>query len=542
MKELKNLYRLGFSDDSDDYTEYFFSRKAVGARVFVLFENGTVFSFVYGAEESQKVSRANGRILSAAYVFLRTLKICGAEVELPFIVAATTLPEYRGKKLFHKVVKEIFERYKNSPFIALYPFKHAYYGVNFGFTNYNYLPRRDILGGGGFTLGKAGFDNGSVSKGIRFDGRSKDENGGFIPLKNTGFGDGSATFENAGSGGIPASAENGKTGSFAPSKKTESCANFAFAERDKVGGSELSVNDKRRLLADIYSAYAKNFDSYIVRDEKYFEVKIEECYADGGGVRFIYGCADGICGCAENTDCRKTENVRESGDDNRLAGYVFFDRFGNAEEYCFINGGRGNFFQENGTSRERENNVQENGGCGETDGLTQENGLNGKSKSGLQENREKRKNESPILRNRINAEDEEYIRKIENFSEVKPAMMIRILNAEKALSLVLSASYTPFSLRIEDGFAMENNRIYNAGKGGAVGNSRSRNARSEGGISGNNAEKNDGIAAEKEMRGAVISLGISDLANVIFDRKEAEKYKAVFPFIREITAFSLEKY
>ncbi|MDR1906335.1 MAG: GNAT family N-acetyltransferase [Clostridiales bacterium] len=121
IEKLKKIYRLGFPEDREDYVDYFFKKKIKSAEVFC-FEK-------------------DGRTLSCAYVFMRKLCVFNNETELPFLVGAATLPEFRGNKLFFNVMKDIFLRYKNFPFIALYPFKHEYYNKNFGFTNYYYAEK-----------------------------------------------------------------------------------------------------------------------------------------------------------------------------------------------------------------------------------------------------------------------------------------------------------------------------------------------------------------------------------------------------------------
>ncbi|MDR3264315.1 MAG: GNAT family N-acetyltransferase [Clostridiales bacterium] len=123
-EELKNIYRLGFPEDGEKYIDYFFSEKIKDAKIFCC--------------------RQDGRIISAAYIFDKKLRLYGGDITLPFLVAAATLPEYRGQKFFGKVMNEIFLKYKESPFIALYPFKHSYYSSAFGFTNYNYLRKRNF--------------------------------------------------------------------------------------------------------------------------------------------------------------------------------------------------------------------------------------------------------------------------------------------------------------------------------------------------------------------------------------------------------------
>jgi hypothetical protein len=373
MDELKNLYRLGFPEDSEDDVEYFFKEKIRGAEIFSYSEGGKILSAAYifkrklrfsenasfgesskafgnsvapplrpshggecGAasaaigksDESQRFSRGGeyGDASAAIGKSEESPRLsrggeCGNEkekigfgekdgkglkfyksfkdIEIPFLVAAATLPEFRGKKIFHNVMRDIFSRYGGEPFIALYPFKHEYYRKNFGFENFNYLP-----------------DN---------------ENFNFLSVENF-----DCTSEND---GLPF----GKFGRFSFEGK-----DYFLCETSKKDGE----GRLPEILSEIYSSYAEGFDLYILRDGEYFEKKIAEWRAGGGKIGLIFsekldGERNSLC-CeksgnekSEIINSEKTDNIEKTSVENirgkKPVGYVFFRRDGGVEENCFIN-------------------------------------------------------------------------------------------------------------------------------------------------------------------------------------------------------------
>ena len=116
IAQLKKLYELSF-DDSPEYVDYFFRKKTDPDRV--------VFR------------RWNGKIVSALHLIEKPFSLRGAEFRCPFIVAAATLPELRGKRILEGVMAEAFRRIdrEGDCFTVLYPFSHTYY-LKYGFATY----------------------------------------------------------------------------------------------------------------------------------------------------------------------------------------------------------------------------------------------------------------------------------------------------------------------------------------------------------------------------------------------------------------------
>ena len=114
--QLKKLYELSF-DDSPEYVDYFFNCKTDLDRV--------VFR------------KWNGKIVSALHLIEKPFSLRGAEFCCPFIVAAATLPELRGKRLLEGVMADAFRRIDRDggSFTVLYPFSHSYY-LKYGFATY----------------------------------------------------------------------------------------------------------------------------------------------------------------------------------------------------------------------------------------------------------------------------------------------------------------------------------------------------------------------------------------------------------------------
>jgi hypothetical protein len=272
MNELKNLYRLGFPEDSEGDVEYFFKEKIRDAKIFSYSEGGKILSAAYIFKRKLRIFAD----ISFSGTGAANLKSCDAfkDIEIPFMVAAATLPEFRGKKIFHNVMRDIFSHYSDEPFIALYPFKHEYYNKNFGFENFNYLPFAD-----------------------------------------------------------------GQSDDFC----SESVDCLSSAEKKRLP----------KILTEIYSSYAENFDAYILRDGEYFEKKIAEWRASGGEIGLIFPKEpDGVKtkpNCLEKSDggeiglayLKKSESFGSMLIDNRQekkpVGYVFFTKDCVVEERCFIN-------------------------------------------------------------------------------------------------------------------------------------------------------------------------------------------------------------
>jgi predicted acetyltransferase len=210
---LEEIYRSGFPDDGDLYVRYFFEEKIRRADVFTLSEGG--------------------RIVSAAYVFKKKLRFFSRDIELAFFSTAATLAELRGRGLMGRVMSDVFDKYRDYPFLSLYPFKHEYYSSRYGFSNYNYLHKSALTVGNAAALG------------------------------------------------------------------------VTLSESDARRCPETY-----RLLSELYAKKTAAFDSYIVGDADFFELKMREVCADGGFIRLAL-------------DEKKAPK-----------GYVCFDASGIAGEYC----------------------------------------------------------------------------------------------------------------------------------------------------------------------------------------------------------------
>jgi hypothetical protein len=337
MDELKKLYREGFPEDSKDWVEYFFRERIRDAEVFSYSEGG--------------------KILSAAYIFTRKLRVLGRETALPFLVAAATLTEFRGKKIFHNVMREIFSRYKNEPFIALYPFKHEYYKKNFGFENFNYLPSAAE----NFPLNEAVLVNFPYQKGLfevlngiysaraeKFDAyvvRGKEyfekkaaewrADGGEIgliypDLKET----------NTGNGGFWTSENDGE-------KKESDCKELNNGD----GGFWTSENDGGKKESDCKEL--NNGDGGFWTSENGGEKKESDCKELNNGDGGFWSLENGG-GAGNRSDFNEpreknagfmfAKNNRERENfsgrvkkEKKPVGYVFFTESGAVEEICFVN-------------------------------------------------------------------------------------------------------------------------------------------------------------------------------------------------------------
>ncbi len=119
LQQLRTLYELSFPDRKE-YVDYFFANKAT--------ENNVV------------CRKLNGKIVSALYLVEKTVALRGARFRCPFIVAAATLPELRGKKLLEGVMGDAFLRIASAGrcFTILSPFRHEYYR-KYGFETYAYV-------------------------------------------------------------------------------------------------------------------------------------------------------------------------------------------------------------------------------------------------------------------------------------------------------------------------------------------------------------------------------------------------------------------
>lgn len=107
-KQIK-LYKEAFPEDSKKYVDYFFSSKIKEALV------------IYDTDHDS--------FKSLLYLFSKQAIINDQSFNIPFIVAAATFLEHRGREIFKKVMIKTLKKLQeeNIPFCALYPFKHSYY-------------------------------------------------------------------------------------------------------------------------------------------------------------------------------------------------------------------------------------------------------------------------------------------------------------------------------------------------------------------------------------------------------------------------------
>lgn len=114
-EKMRHLYRACF-EDSDEYIEYFFMNKYAHTRIYTHFENG--------------------ELASGLHIIIKQLKIADTIIDLPYIVAAATYPQYRNKGYMRELILQVARDY--APLVALYPFSHKYY-EQFGFFSINYV-------------------------------------------------------------------------------------------------------------------------------------------------------------------------------------------------------------------------------------------------------------------------------------------------------------------------------------------------------------------------------------------------------------------
>jgi len=114
--ELHNLYLTTF-DDSRDYVDFFFLH-------------------AYSQDRSFFV-RKDGKIRSALHIIMKKMFFNERIIDLPFVVAASTAPEYQKQGLMREVMTKAFDSLirKGYSVISLYPVNPAFY-YGFGFVFY----------------------------------------------------------------------------------------------------------------------------------------------------------------------------------------------------------------------------------------------------------------------------------------------------------------------------------------------------------------------------------------------------------------------
>lgn len=121
-EQLITLYKQGFNE-TDEYTDFFFSRRY--------------------REENVAYVEDKGRIISALHLLPQKIMLGGRAVSAGFVSSAATLPEYRGKGVFFETMSRVYEMLKKNgmEYCFLYPFKHEYYKKH-GFIEYSYVNTR----------------------------------------------------------------------------------------------------------------------------------------------------------------------------------------------------------------------------------------------------------------------------------------------------------------------------------------------------------------------------------------------------------------
>jgi predicted acetyltransferase len=108
--QLIELYLICFPEDSRKYAEFFIDNKWDGANCITLFDGDTLVNMLFLVKKRMTVRN--------------TL------YDIPFMVAGGTLPEYRGRGIFTKVLLEAMENFLKSgnlPITGLMPSAHAFY-------------------------------------------------------------------------------------------------------------------------------------------------------------------------------------------------------------------------------------------------------------------------------------------------------------------------------------------------------------------------------------------------------------------------------
>ena len=122
VDDLRYLYETSFPEDNDPpkYIDYYFNQKV------------NIHQIVYIEKER--------KIISALYLFSRSLQYGNVTFECPVISAAATLEEYRHQGYFRKLMQDTFTKLqmKMVPLVMLYPLDHNLYR-KFGFGVMNYF-------------------------------------------------------------------------------------------------------------------------------------------------------------------------------------------------------------------------------------------------------------------------------------------------------------------------------------------------------------------------------------------------------------------
>ena len=127
-RELRNLYLRCFPEDGEAFADWFFRNRSAPERV--------------------ETVCADGRVVSALHLVPKRLLLAGAVRECPFLVAVGTLPEYRRRGYFDRLMRQTLGRLyqEGVTCAALYPVNRNYYR-KYGFEDAGSC-RRTVLAAG----------------------------------------------------------------------------------------------------------------------------------------------------------------------------------------------------------------------------------------------------------------------------------------------------------------------------------------------------------------------------------------------------------
>lgn len=131
---LLNLYLKCFPEDSVPCAEFVFERLYHRAEI-VKIKDGENTALFVRSDEFKKDSFDNdgGKLCAALYLLPKKMNFNNRNVTVPHIVGLGTDPEKRHLGYGKQLILKSFAACKDSPFITLYPFNHAFY-EKFGFA------------------------------------------------------------------------------------------------------------------------------------------------------------------------------------------------------------------------------------------------------------------------------------------------------------------------------------------------------------------------------------------------------------------------
>lgn len=127
-QQLKDLYLTCFPEDSDKYAEFFVQNKFDGTNCLTLFDGDTLICMLYLVKKKMYVR--------------------GTVFDVSYLTAGGTLPQYRGKGIFTKLMYKSFEdmRAAGKPFTGLMPFDHDFYKLQ-AYITHSFYEEREVKKG-----------------------------------------------------------------------------------------------------------------------------------------------------------------------------------------------------------------------------------------------------------------------------------------------------------------------------------------------------------------------------------------------------------